>query len=57
MDTQLFAECVHRSIVTADVVPSSPILVTLKIETLRSYEDEKTIFYIVTAVRTSNLPQ
>jgi hypothetical protein len=53
-------------LVTANVIPSSPILVTLKTEALRSSErrflqephgvtSQKTAFFIVTAVKTSNL--
>jgi hypothetical protein len=55
-----------RLLVTADVVPSSPILVTLMMEPIRSSESsvlkethgvtsQKTAFFIVTAVNTSNL--
>jgi hypothetical protein len=52
----------RRLLVTANVVPSSPILVTLMMETLSSSEtspqgvtSQKTAFFIVTAVKTSNL--
>jgi hypothetical protein len=54
------------SLVMANIVPSSPILVTLMMEALRSSEtcsykrhmaltSQKTTFSIVTAVKTSNL--
>jgi hypothetical protein len=53
---------VRRLLVTANVVPSSPILVTLMKEALISSETsvltratQKTQFFIVTAVKTSNL--
>jgi hypothetical protein len=57
---------VHRFLVTATVLPSSPILVTLMKEALSSSESrflqeslgvtsQKTPFFIVTAVKTSNL--
>jgi hypothetical protein len=62
----VFLRSVRRSLVTAYVVPSSLILVTLMKEALRSSEtsvvtrshgvtSQKTPFYIVTAVKTSNL--
>jgi hypothetical protein len=35
---QIFLRSVRRLLVTANVVPSSPILVTLKMEALRSSE-------------------
>jgi hypothetical protein len=57
---------VRRLLVAASVVPSSPILVTLIKEALGSFEtsvltrphgvtSQKTTFFIVTAVKTSNL--
>jgi hypothetical protein len=54
---------VFRVLVTVNVVPSSPILVTFMLETTRSSEttilvrttSQKTTFLIVTAVKTSNL--
>jgi hypothetical protein len=53
-------------LVAANVVPSSPILVTLIMEAINSFEtsvlkephgvtSQKTSFFIVTAVKTSNL--
>jgi hypothetical protein len=55
----LYTSSLLRSLVTANVVPSSPILVTLMMEELRSSEtsekSEKTAFFIVTALITSNL--
>jgi hypothetical protein len=59
---------VHLLLVIANVVPSSPILVTLMMEVLGSSEtsvltrlqephgvtSQKTTFFIVTAVKTSN---
>jgi hypothetical protein len=59
----LFLRSVSRLLVTASVVPSSPILVTLMKEALRSSDtsvlqqsrgiiSQKTPFYIVTAVNT-----
>jgi hypothetical protein len=53
---------VLRLLVKAYVVPSSPILVTLMMEGLRSYEtsvrttSQTTPFFIITAVKTSNRP-
>jgi hypothetical protein len=58
----------RRLLVTANVVPSSPILVTLMIEALLSSETsaltkatrrtyQKTAFFIATAVKTSILTQ
>jgi hypothetical protein len=55
-----------RLLVTANVVPSPPILVTLMMEAIRSSKRrylqeqhgvvfQKTAFFIVTAVKTSNL--
>jgi hypothetical protein len=57
---------VLRLLVTANVVPSSPILVTLMMEAIRSSEtrflqephgvtSQKTAFFIVTVVNSSNL--
>jgi hypothetical protein len=57
---------VLRLLVTANVVPSSPILVTLMLEVIRSSENKflqeshgvtswKTAFFIVTSVKISNL--
>jgi hypothetical protein len=58
---------VHRLLVTANIVPSSPIPVTLAMETLSSSEtsvflqephgvtSQKTPFFIITALKTSNL--
>jgi hypothetical protein len=55
---------VRRLLVTVNVVPASPILVTLMMEKLKSSRtsvlthgitSEKTAFFIVTAVKTSNL--
>jgi hypothetical protein len=59
------ARSVHRLLVTASVVPSSLILVTMMKEALSSSEtrllqeprgitSQKTPFFIVTAVKTSN---
>jgi hypothetical protein len=48
----VFLRSVRRLLVTANVVPSSPILVTLMMEALTSH---KTTFFIVAAVKTSNL--
>jgi hypothetical protein len=46
----------RRLLVKANVVPSSPILVTLVTEALgSSVTSQKTVFFIVTAVKTSNL--
>jgi hypothetical protein len=56
----VFLPCVIRFLVTANV-PSSPILVTLMMEELRYYHEphgatsQKTAFFRVTAVKTSNL--
>jgi hypothetical protein len=63
---QVFLHSVRRLLVTANVVHSSPIIVTLMKEALRSSEhrllqephgvtSQKTSFFIVTAVETSNL--
>jgi hypothetical protein len=57
---------VRRLLVTASVVPNSPVLVTLMMEALSSSEtwvlqqpygvaSQKTTFFIVPAVKTSNL--
>jgi hypothetical protein len=49
---------VRRFLVTANVVPSSPILVTVMMEALHSSETPvltRAAFFIVTAVETSNL--
>jgi hypothetical protein len=57
-----------RLLVTANVIPTSPILVTLMMETIRCSEtsvlkdpqgvtSHKTTFFIVTAVKTSYLTQ
>jgi hypothetical protein len=59
----VFLRSVRRLLVTASVVPSSPILVTSTKEALSSSEtpvfteatSQKTLFFIVTAVKTSNL--
>jgi hypothetical protein len=60
----VFFRSVRRLLVAACVVPSSKILVTLMKEALRSSEmlqeshgvtSQKTPFFIVTAVKTSNL--
>jgi hypothetical protein len=62
----LFLRSVRRLLVIASVVPSSSILVTLMKEALSSSEtsaltephgvtSKKTTFFIVTAVKTSNL--
>jgi hypothetical protein len=62
----VFLRSVRQLLVTAKVVPSSPILVTLMLEVLSSSEtsflqephgvtSQKTPFFIVTAVITSNL--
>jgi hypothetical protein len=61
----VFLRSVRRLLVTASVVPSSPIIVTLVKEALSSSETsiltraiqrniQKTPFFIVTAVKTSN---
>jgi hypothetical protein len=66
LGTKLAATSVRRLLVTASVVPSSPILVILMMEALSSSETrliqephgvtyQKTAFFIVTAVKTSNL--
>jgi hypothetical protein len=58
--------CVLQLLVTAKIVPSSPILVTLTMEEIRSPEtsvlkephgatSQKTAFYIDTDVKTSNI--
>jgi hypothetical protein len=63
--TIVFLRSVRRLLVTANVVPSSPILVTLMNEAIRSSEtsvsqeslgvsSQKTKFFIVAAVKTSN---
>jgi hypothetical protein len=50
---------VRRFLDTSNVVPSSPILVALMMEALSSSEtsvtSQKAVFFIVTAVNTSNL--
>jgi hypothetical protein len=62
----VFLRSVRRLLVTANVVPSTPILVTLMKEALSSVEtlvltephgvtSQKTQFFIVTVVKTSNL--
>jgi hypothetical protein len=62
----MYARYERRLLVTASVVPSSPILVTLMMEALSSSEISvlkephgvrcpKTPFFIVTAAKTSNL--
>jgi hypothetical protein len=62
----VFLRSVRRLLVTANVVPIKPILVTLIMEVLRSPKrrllqephsttSQKTAFFIVTAVKTSNL--
>jgi hypothetical protein len=62
----VFLRSVRRLLVTANVVPSSPIIATLMMEALRPSETpvltratrrniQKTAFFIVTAVKTSNL--
>jgi hypothetical protein len=62
----VFLRSVLRLLVTANVVPTSLILVTLMKETVRSFETsvltratrrniQKTAFFIVTAVKTLNL--
>jgi hypothetical protein len=64
----VFLRSVRRLVVTASVVPSSPILVILMKEALSSSEtlvlkephdvtSQKTPFFIITAVKTSNLTQ
>jgi hypothetical protein len=64
--TLVFLRIMRRLLVTASVVPSSPILVILMREALSSSEtsalqephgvtSQKTPFFIVTAVKTSNL--
>jgi hypothetical protein len=49
----------ERLLVTANLIPSSPILITLMMEAIRFSEygvtSQKTAFFIVTAVKTSNL--
>jgi hypothetical protein len=60
------SQAVLRFLVTANVVPNPPILVTLTMESLRSSEtsvltrstrltSQKTAFLIVTSVKTSNI--
>jgi hypothetical protein len=55
-----FLRSVRRLLVTANVVPSSPIIVTLMMEVLRSSETSvlaratRRNIFIVTAVKTSN---
>jgi hypothetical protein len=56
----VFLRSVRRLLVTVDVVPSTPSLVTMMKEALSSSEtslltSQKTQFFIVTAVKTSNL--
>jgi hypothetical protein len=62
----LVACSVRRLLVTANVVPSSPILVTMKMEelgppkrrflqTLHRVTSQKTAFFIVNALKTLNL--
>jgi hypothetical protein len=64
--TLVFLRSVHRWLVAANVVPSSPILVTLMKEALGSSEtsaltratwvaSQKAPFFIVTAMKTSSL--
>jgi hypothetical protein len=56
---------VHRLLVTANVVPSSPIVDTLMMEALSSSEtsephgvtSQKTVMFLITAVKTSNPTQ
>jgi hypothetical protein len=60
LGTTLAVTSNRRTLVTVSVVPSSPILVTLMKEALSSSEtsvltSQKTPFFIVTAVKTSNL--
>jgi hypothetical protein len=61
-----FLRSVRRLLLVANVVPSSPILVTLMVEALGSSEtsiltkphgvtSQKTTLFIVTAVKTSDL--
>jgi hypothetical protein len=51
----MFLPSMLRLLVTANVVPSKPILVTLMIEAgLHGVKSQKTAFFIVTAVKTSN---
>jgi hypothetical protein len=63
---ELSASSVRRLLIMANVVPSSEILVTLMMESLRSLKcqslqephgvtSQRTPFVIVTAVKTSNL--
>jgi hypothetical protein len=49
----VFLHSVRRLLVTASVVPSSPILVTL--QEPHCVTTQKTALFIVTAVKTSNL--
>jgi hypothetical protein len=57
----VYLRSVHQLLVTANVVPSSPILVTLMIEMVSSSNQpngvtfQETAFFLVTAVKTSNI--
>jgi hypothetical protein len=62
----IFLRSVHRLLLSANVVPSSQILVTVMMEAIRSSEtrflqepfgvtSQKTAFFTVTAVKNSNL--
>jgi hypothetical protein len=66
LGTRVFLRSLCRLLITANVVPSSPILVILMMEAQSSSETsvltratrvtfQKTPFFIVTAVKTSNL--